>query len=225
MKRKSTIWTPNNIDFLVKNYANVSNNNLSCVLGISTTSIKCKARELGLKKECVKRKIFSNIENQVIQLSKDVSYRNIANQMNISLAAVHRIINKASEKGFQKRSPEQTGKLISQARHNIIKKERARAIFGFPPKSKLKVFPNKRKYRIRERMKRCRYEVDYNGIDAMVDEETRRHSKLEKEAKKAGFNIILPAITYYSLDDVSPNGEAEKQIVQEMGTFKFTHLF
>ena len=88
MKRKSTIWTPKNIDFLVKNYANVSNNNLSRVLGISTTSIKCKASELGLKKECVKRKIFSNIENQVIQLSKDVSYRNIANQMNISLAAV-----------------------------------------------------------------------------------------------------------------------------------------
>lgn len=69
---------------------------------------------------------------------------------------------------------------------------------------------------MRDRLKRCRYEVEHNGTDVYIDDETRRHANIEAEAQKMGFNIHLPIIAYYSLDFVTENGEAEDQIFTEL---------
>jgi hypothetical protein len=215
MSKTTTIWNEEREQFLKENYAYKTNGNLANRLGISVPSVKKKAYELGLKKVCAKRKIHSALEANVLKMSELNSYRSIADKLDISLSSVKTIVNKATTNGYKKRSKEATKKIMSEARIRLIKKERARAIFGLNPKTKLKVFPNKQKYRMRDRLKRCRYDVDRNSIDVFIDDETRRHDSIEHEAQKLGLNIILPVKEYYSIDFVSENGEAEKQIAEE----------
>ena len=216
MSRIATIWNADKIKFLIENYAHASNLKLANTLGISIPYLKIKARELGLKKECAKRKIFPSLEANILRMSENCSYRTIADKLNISVSSVHCAINDAATKGFQKRSREKTCKIMSEARVRLIKKERARAVFGLNQKTKIKLFPNKKKYHMRDRLKRCRYEVEHNGTDVYIDDETRRHANIEAEAQKMGFNIHLPIIVYYSLDFVTENGEAEDQIFTEL---------
>lgn len=140
----------------------------------------------------------------------------MADKLNLSVSSVQIIINKAVAKGHQKRAKDVTSKLIAEARVNLIKKERARALFGLDQRTNLKLFPNKRKYRLRDRLKRCRYDVERNSTDVFIDDETRRHSKIEGEATKLGFHIVKPIVEYYPMDFVSENGTAEKQIFTEL---------
>ena len=216
MSKTTTIWNEEKEQFLKENYAFKTNGNLAKHLGISVPSVKKKAYELGLKKVCAKRKIHSALEANVLKMSELNSYRSIADKLDISLSSVKSIINKATSKGYKKRSKEATKKIMSEARIRLIKKERARAIFGLNPKTNLKVFPNKQKYRMRDRLKRCRYDVERNGINVYIDDETRRHDNIENEAQKLGFNIITPSKEYYPIDFVFENGEAEKQIAEEL---------
>ncbi|WP_274289648.1 hypothetical protein [Prevotella corporis] len=216
MSRIATIWNADKINFLVENYAHASNRKLADTLGVSIPSVKIKARELGLKKECAKRKIFPSLEANILRMSENCSYRTIADKLNISVSSVHCAINDAATKGFRKRSREKTGKIMSEARVRLIKKERARAVFGLNQKTKIKLFPNKKKYHMRDRLKRCRYEVEHNGTDVYIDDETRRHANIEAEAQKMGFTIQLPFIVYYPLEFVTENGEAEDQIFTEL---------
>ena len=216
MSKTTTIWNEEKEQFLKENYAFKTNANLAKHLGISVPSVKKKAYELGLKKVCAKRKIHSALEANVLKMSELNSYRSIADKLDISLSSVKSIINKATSKGYKKRSKEATKKIMSEARIRLIKKERARAIFGLNPKTNLKVFPNKQKYRMRDRLKRCRYDVERNDINVYIDDETRRHDNIENEAQKLGFNIITPIKEYYPIDFVFENGEAENQIAEEL---------
>lgn len=216
MSRTATIWNDDKINFLVKHYANISNRKLADTLGVSVPSIKNKSRELGLTKTCAKRKIFPSIEANILRMSENSSYRSVADKLNVSVASVHTTVNKATANGHQKRPKEETLKIMSETRVRLIKKERARAIFGLEQKTKLKLFPNKQKYKVRERLKRSRYEVERNGTDVYIDDETRRHAKVETEAQKLGFQIIKPTIEYLPIDFMSENGAAEEQIFAEL---------
>lgn len=216
MSKTTTIWNEEKVQFLKENYAFKTNGNLAKHLGFSVPSVKKKAYELGLKKVCAKRKIHSALEANVLKMSELNSYRSIADKLDISLSSVKSIINKATSKGYKKRSKEATKKIMSEARIRLIKKERARAVFGLNPKTNLKVFPNKQKYRMRDRLKRCRYDVERNDINVYIDDETRRHDNIENEAQKLGFNIITPIKEYYPIDFVFENGEAENQIAEEL---------
>lgn len=216
MSRTTTIWNDDKINFLVKHYANISNRKLADTLGVSVPSIKNKSRELGLTKTCAKRKIFPSIEANILRMSENSSYRSVADKLNVSVASVHTTVNEATANGHQKRPKEETLKIMSETRVRLIKKERARAIFGLEQKTKLKLFPNKQKYKVRERLKRSRYEVERNGTDVYIDDETRRHAKVETEAQKLGFQIIKPTIEYFPIDFMSENGAAEEQIFAEL---------
>ncbi|MGP1437175.1 MAG: hypothetical protein ACTTKN_11245 [Phocaeicola sp.] len=216
MSRPATIWNDDKINFLVKHYANISNRKLADTLGVSVPSIKNKSRELGLTKTCAKRKLFPSIEANILRMSENSSYRSVADKLNVSVTSVHTTVNEATANGHQKRTKEETLKIMSETRVRLIKKERARAVFGLEQKTKLKLFPNKQKYKLRERLKRSRYDVERNGTDVYIDDETRRHAKVETEARKLGFQIIKPMIEYFPIDFISENGAAEEQIFAEL---------
>ena len=216
MSRTATIWNNENEQFLIENFAFITNRRLSEQLDISISSIKKKAHELGLNKGCVKRKIIPSLEKDVLKMSKTNSYRFVAERLSISLSSVSNIINNAASKWYKKRSKQDTGKIMSETRKRIIKKERARAVFGLAPRTKIKVYPNKQKYHMRDRLKRCRYIVERNGIDVFIDEETRRHNTIEDDARRLGFNIQKTVIAFYPIDFVFENGSAEEQIAEEL---------
>ena len=216
MSRTATIWNNENEKFLIENFAFITNRRLSEQLDISISSIKKKAHELGLNKGCVKRKIIPSLEKNVLKMSRTNSYRNVADMLRISLSSVSNIINDAASKGYKKRSKQDTSKIMSETRKRIIKQERARAVFGLDQKTKIKVYPNKQKYHMRDRLKRCRYIVERNGIDVFIDEETRRHNTIEDDARRLGFNIQKTVIAFYPIDFVFENGLAEEQIAEEL---------
>lgn len=216
MSRIATIWNEDKIKFLLNHYANTSNRKLAETLEISIQSVKNKAYELGLKKEYVKRKIFPSVEDNILRMSENNSYRSVADKLNISVSSVNIIVNQAATKGHQKRSKANTAKIMSETRIRLIKRERAKAIFGLSQETKIKLFPNKQKYRVRDRLKRCRYDVERNSIDVFIDDETRRHANIETEAQKLGFNILKPVVEYYPLDFLTENGAAEEEIFNEL---------
>lgn len=220
MCRLSIIWSEEKESFLQKNYATTTNCKLASTLGVSISSVKNKARELGLKKSYARRKITPALEALVLRMSAKNSYRSVADKLNISLSSVNNVVNEAVEKGYEKRSQQETRKIMSDIRVKTIKTERARAIFGLSQKTKLKVFPNKQKYHVRDRLKRCRYDVDRNSTDVFIDDETRRHANMESEARKMGFNIQKNIVTYLPMDFVFENGEAEEQIAAELQVSK-----
>ena len=75
--------------------------------------------------------------------------------------------------------------------------------FGIGPKNKDKKFIQiNKKYHMRDRLKRCRYIVERNGIDVFFDDETRRHSTIEDDARRLGFNIQKTVIAFYPIDFV-----------------------
>lgn len=216
MSRTASIWNDDKIHFLVEHYAHISNRKLADTLGVSVPSIKTKSRELGLSKTCARRKIFPSIEANILRMSENNSYRTVADKLNLSVTSIHFVVNDAAANGYQKRTKEETSKMISETRVRLIKKERARAIFGMDQKTKLKLFPNKKKYRLRERLKRCRYDVERNDTDVYIDDETRRHANIEAEAQKEGFRIFKPTVEYYPIDFLLENGAAEEQIFAEL---------
>lgn len=216
MCRTAIIWNKEKETFLKENYATTTNRKLADSLGVSVPSVKKKARELGLKKMCVRRKITPSLEATVLRMSQKNSYRSVADKLDISYVSVNNIVNGAAGKGYGKRSEEETRKIMSDIRVKTIKMERARVIFGLSQQTKLKVFPNKQKYHMRDRLKRCRYDVDRNSIDIFIDDETRRHAKMESEARKMGFNIQKDIITYLPMDFAFENGAAEEQIASEL---------
>lgn len=216
MSRTATIWNNEKEKFLIENFAFITNRRLSEQLDISISSIKKKAHELGLNKGCVKRKIIPSLEKNVLKMSRTNSYRNVADMLRISLSSVSNIINDAASKGYKKRSKQDTSKIMSETRKRIIKQERARAVFGLDQKTKIKVYPNKQKYHMRDRLKRCRYIVERNGIDVFIDEETRRHNTIEDDARRLGFNIQKTVIAFYPIDFVFESGLAEEQIAEEL---------
>lgn len=216
MCRTAIIWNKEKETFLKENYATTANRKLADSLGVSVPSIKKKARELGLKKMCARRKITPSLEATVLRMSQKNSYRSVADKLDISYVSVNNIVNKAAGKGYGKRSEEETRRIMSDIRVKTIKMERARAIFGLSQQTKLKVFPNKQKYHMRDRLKRCRYDVDRNSIDIFIDDETRRHAKMESEARKMGFNIQKDIVTYLPMDFAFENGTAEEQIASEL---------
>lgn len=216
MCRTAIIWNKEKETFLKENYATTTNRKLAESLGVSVPSVKNKAREMGLKKMCVRRKITPSLEATVLRMSQKNSYRSVADKLDISYVSVNNIVNKAAGKGYGKRSEEETRKIMSDIRVKTIKMERGRAIFGLSQQTKLKVFPNKQKYHMRDRLKRCRYDVDRNSIDIFIDDETRRHAKMESEARKMGFNIQKDIVTYLPMDFAFENGAAEEQIASEL---------
>ena len=102
MSRTATIWNNENEQFLIENFAFITNRRLSEQLDISISSIKKKAHELGLNKGCVKRKIIPSLEKDVLKMSKTNSYRFVAEMLSISLSSVSNIINNAANKGYKK---------------------------------------------------------------------------------------------------------------------------
>ena len=174
MCRTAIIWNKEKETFLKENYATTANRKLADSLGVSVPSVKKKARELGLKKMCVRRKITPSLEATILRMSQKNSYRLVADKLDISYVSVNNIVNKAAGKGYGKRSEEETRRIMSDIRVKTIKMEHAKAIFGLSQQTKLKVFPNKQKYHMQDRLKQCRYDVDRNSIDIFIDDETRR---------------------------------------------------
>jgi biotin operon repressor len=242
--KTAKIWTEETLAFFKEIYASTSNAELAALLGISVSSIKKKASELKLIKTAG-YKLTEDVKKTILEKYYTQSYESIAKDLHISKRTVLRFIGEQKKKGLKPRDRETDKKIMSEYRIKQYKSERSRASFGIEQKTRYKMFPNKKKYWIRQRLLGYGYLLQRNGMIVIITPYTKRHQKLEASAKKNGFGFIektsnqeftILSINYpdimnttnekeethedelsYPMSYASDNGPAEDQIAAEYG--------
>lgn len=114
-----------------------------------------------------------------------ISYGDMAALLGISRRSVMRI---AAQWNIY-RTPEQTRLIMSNSRKELIKKEKRRVTFGLEQKTRLKVFSNKERHKLRYLLKRKGYVViPGNNIVYYPNERIRKHD-YEIRGRKLGLKF------------------------------------
>lgn len=71
-----------------------------------------------------------------------------------------------------------------------IKRERARIVWGFEQRTKLKLVSDPKRIQYRHELRKRGYQIEHGGVEAYVTDETRRSAKVEANARKHGIRII-----------------------------------
>ena len=133
MYRQSIIWTAPMVDFLINHYKEMSNTALAGHLGISLSCLRRKLHELGLRKHPVTKAM--TVVETVCRLYSSHSHSEIARLTGISTRTVSRIVKKY----HLGRTADEARQIRSRSRKSIIKREKARVLFGLPQKTNIKV--------------------------------------------------------------------------------------
>lgn len=139
MYRQSIIWTTAMVDFLINHYKDTNNASLAERLGISLCCLRKKLHELGLRKRPVTKAM--TMADTVRRLYSTHSHSEIARLTGISTRTVSRIVKKYR----LSRTVDDARQIRSRSRRSIIKREKARVLFGLPQKTSIKVVGNKKR--------------------------------------------------------------------------------
>ena len=130
MYRQNIIWTVSMVDFLINHHKEMNNTALAGHLGISLSCLRRKLHELGLRKRPVTKAMAA--VDTVRQLYNNHSHSEIAQFTGISTRSVSRIVKKY----HLERTADETRQIRSRSRKSIIKREKARVLFGLPQKTR-----------------------------------------------------------------------------------------
>lgn len=153
------------------------------ILGFGCTTIKEKVREYGLSKgmnsDWLDKAaiIRNNFDNH--------SYSELAEMTGISKTSVARI---AAELGLKRTSSDNTG-IRSRVRHSMLKREKRRLIFGLDPLTGIKIVTNRKKIRLRAKLKSAGYIVERAANVLYFLSEECRDLKKETAAAKYGLRF------------------------------------
>lgn len=115
-----------------------------------------------------------------------VSYSEMAKLLGISRRSVMRI---AAQWNIY-RSPEQTRQIMSRSRKELLRKEKSRVTFGLDQKTRLKVFPNKERHKLRFLLKRKGYIVLPKDNRIFYPNERVRKYEYEIKGKSLGLKFF-----------------------------------
>lgn len=184
--RYKDFWSNDMIQSLTELYPYESNSHIANTLGVSTTAVANKGRELRLKKDTKSR--FNNNLQSVRFLFPDHSYQEIANIIGLHISTVKKI---AKRYGL-KRTSEEEWNIRSRIRKETIRKEYRRVIYGLPPRCpRLKVVSNPKKISLRCKLKKLGYRCERGSNIMYFDVDLHRDTKKEECGHKLGF-VFLP---------------------------------
>lgn len=191
MYRQSIIWTAAMVDFLINHYKGMSNTSLAERLGISLSCLRRKLHELGLRK-CPVTKAMT-VANTVRQLYASHSHSEISRLTCISTRTVSRIVKKY----HLVRTADDARQIRSRSRRSIIKREKARVLFGLPQKTNIKVVGNKKRVVLKSILKSFGYLVIPGHNTLYYNEELKRRPIRESNGQKMGLTF-QPMSVYLS---------------------------
>ena len=153
------------------------------IIGFSPTTIKGKARKYGLGKGM-------NVEwldkAAIVRNNFDThSYAEIGNMIGATKTTVARIAGKL---GLRRTRQENRG-IRSRVRHDMVKREKRRVIFGFDPVTRIKVVTNRTKIRLRSELKAAGYIVERAANILYFKSEDKRDEKKELKASQHGLRF------------------------------------
>ena len=183
MYRQSIIWTAPMVDFLINHYKEMSNTALAGHLGISLSCLRRKLHELGLRKHPVTKAM--TVVETVCRLYSSHSHSEIARLTGISTRTVSRIVKKY----HLGRTADEARQIRSRSRKSIIKREKARVLFGLPQKTNIKVVGNKKRVVLKSILKSCGYLVipGYNTL--YYTEQLKRRPIRESNGQRMGLTF------------------------------------
>lgn len=185
MNTKEAIeWTEEQLNLLCQNYQTETNEQLAQRLGISTRTLRRKAKKLGLaKREPVTK--TKQIEDLVRDMYPNHSLKEIAAQANISWRTVRRMAVQME----LTRTPEEESRMRSRIRTSLIKSERRRITFGLEQRTNMKLVCNLERIQLRSKLKGYGYIVFKGNNTIYYPSELKRHPVREEHARKVGIKF------------------------------------
>lgn len=192
-KTDKIILSPKQERWLVRHFKHTKNDEIMSRLGLSHSALHRFARELGLTKS---RQFMKKCQAATTQAAW------IANRRK-GWPPKGYTIPRSRECGFQKGvtnlqrlGPKRDAERIRKAaesRRATVKRERARIIWGFEQKTKLKLVTSRKKISSRYALRRRGYDIARGASTAYIVCETRRSAIVEANAIKNGIQIIEPS--------------------------------
>lgn len=177
---KKTDWTDRMLAALVELYPVETTAYTAAVLNLSESTVKLKARELGLVK-------WPNPDGWSIRNHfQECSFSEIGKALGITRMSVGRI---AATLGL-KRSSEEKHLISSRIRTQMVKRERRRIVFGLEPITGIRVISNRAKVRVRSNMKSNGYIISEEHNVIYYTGTTERRKRLESRGIRLGLHIL-----------------------------------
>ena len=170
---KKTDWTDRMLAALVELYPVETTAYTAAVLNLSESTVKLKARELGLVKMAKSR--WMERADYIRNHFQECSFSEIGKALGITRMSVGRI---AATLGL-KRSSEEKHLISSRIRTQMVKRERRRIVFGLEPITGIRVISNRAKVRVRSNMKSNGYIISEEHNVIYYTGTTERRKRLE----------------------------------------------
>ena len=183
MYRQSFNWTVAMVDYLKDHYKAMSNAALAEHLGISLSCLRKKLHELGLHK-CPVTKAMT-VADSVRRLYCSHSHSEIARLTGISARTVSRIVKEY----HLVRTLDDARQIRSRSRKSIIKREKARVLFGLPQKTNIKVVGNKKRVVLKSILKSYGYLVIPGRNTLYYHENLKRRPIRESNGERLGLRF------------------------------------
>lgn len=151
--KKQIIWTDDMVKTLTSLYPVETTSYVSSVLGVCETTVKNKAKELGIEK-FAKSEWLSRAE-YIRNHFYSKSFSEIGKALGITKNSVSRI---AGQIGLR-RTEKENCDVKSRVRTELIKREKRRIIFGLDPITNIKVVTNRPRIKLRAWLKAKGYIV------------------------------------------------------------------
>lgn len=192
-KTEKIVLTPKQERWLTNHYKHTKNSECAERLGISPRSVVRIARALGLSKS---RQFMVKCQRATAEAAK------ISHRLNGTYPPKGFRIPKSEVGQFKpgvtsrerigdKREAERIRK-SAESRRATVKKERARVVWGFEQKTKLKLFTNPKKIQYRYALRQRGYLIGRGESVAKVMPDTQRSTSVEQNARKYGIRIVEP---------------------------------
>lgn len=177
-------WNEENTALLVATYPVETTAYTANLLGLCETSVKEKARKLGIVKT-VKSKWMERAEH-IRTHFHEKSFSEMGRDLGISKMSVSRI---AAKLGLQ-RTKEQVSRVSSRVRGEMIRRERRHVVFGLDPVTRIKVVSNRARVRLRSRLKSIGYIVGRERNVLYYAANLARRKHLEQRGTKLGLRFL-----------------------------------
>lgn len=170
--------------WLIKHFKHTKNAECAAKLGISESSMHRIARALGLRKSA---QFIRKCQQATAAAAKESHLRNGTYPPKGYVVPNRRPFPKgvSNAERFGKRKEAERIRKSAESRENTRKSERARATFGLPQRTKLRVIPiPEAKVKLRWYLKSRGYILDEIARVAYYDENTKRGKRIEEKPQR-----------------------------------------
>ncbi|MDY4020120.1 MAG: MarR family transcriptional regulator [Prevotella sp.] len=177
---KKNKWNEPMVAALIELYPVETTAHTAALLGMSETSVKMKAKALGLTK--LAKTVWMERADHIQNHFYEHSFAEMARALNITKTTVGRIAQKL---GLYRTKCE-CYRVSSRVRLDMIRRERRRILFGLPPVTAIKVVSNRARVRLRSVLKSKGYIVGAERNMMLYPPTLIRQFRLEEKGAKVG---------------------------------------